>query len=516
MNITKTRLFFIISVLILSILISLGNFIDLGIFSSNKVSLGLDLKGGSQILLKIDYDNYLKEQLNLALRDLRTEFRKNKIKLVPQLKVNNKENGVKEYFISINVDNNTDINMKEIKKIVKKINENININDTNDTLILTFNKESIYDITNKLLQQSIETVRRRIDETGTKEPIIQAEGRDKILVQVPGMESPEELKKVLGKTAKMTFHFIDRNILDDTNLPSNIMKLYDSNNMYVYFVEKEPLLHGDLLEDASVSFQEGKPAVGFRFNKEGARKFANITRNNVGKILAIVLDNQVITAPVINGPILGGVGVITGDFSTDEASRLALLLRSGALPVPLEIIEERIVGPSLGQDSIESGLKACLIGFIFVLIFMLYLYRFFGVITNITLIVNLFVSLACLSIINATLTLPGIAGIVLSIGMAVDTNVLIFERIKEEYKTTGKLYQSIASGFDLSWSGIFDSNITTLLVAIILYTLGTGAVKGFALVLCIGIFTSLFTGVLLTKLLLNIWLNYFKPTKINI
>lgn len=513
MDFSKTKIISILVVCILGLLISLGNFFDLGIFSKNQVHLGLDLKGGSQILLKIDYEGYIKEQLQFTVDELRTEFRKNKIRVIPRLKADINENNEKETYIIVSATNN---NTKEIKKIVKSLNPDLIVAENNDNIEIRYDKNAINKAKYKLLQQSIEIVRKRIDETGTKEPIIQAQGRDRILVQVPGMESPDELKKVLGKTAKMTFHFVNTSIMGDDTLPNNILKIKEMNGDYTYYIEKQIILNGDVLQDANATYVEGKPAVGFKMNSLGSKKFADITKNNIGRFLAIVLDNEVITAPRINTPITGGSGVITGNFTTEEANQTALLLRAGALPAPLSIIEERVVGPSLGEDSIKSGLEACAYGLVIVFIFMLFLYRFFGIISTITLSVNLVLTLASLSLLNATLTLPGIAGIVLSIGMAVDTNILIFERIKEEYKETGKVYNSVANGFNYAWATIFDSNITTIIVSIILYILGSGAVRGFALVLEIGILTSLFSGVLLTKLLLYVWLEKFQPKKINI
>ena len=513
MNFSKTKIVTIIAVCLISVLISLGNFFDLSIFSKNKVHLGLDLKGGSQILLQIDYEDYVKEQLILTIDEIKAEFRKNQIRVVPRLKMEIKE-GERDNYIYMIANNEKELS--DIKKIIKKINSDMIVSNNIDGISVKYDKDSLNKVKYKLLEQSIEIVRRRIDETGTKEPIIQAQGRDRILIQVPGMESPDELKKVLGKTAKMTFHFVNTSINDAANLPPNVESMKEMNGDSYYYVDKQIILNGDLLSDANATFSEGKPAVAFKFNTMGSKKFAEITKNNVGKVLAVVLDNEVITAPRINGVIVGGNGIISGSFTTAEANEVAVLLRAGALPAPLKVVEERVVGPSLGQDSIKSGLRACAIGFVFVLIFMIGLYKKFGIITNITLIVNLAITLAALSLLNATLTLPGIAGIVLSVGMAVDTNVLIFERIKEEYKNTNKVYNSVASGFDFAWDTIFDSNITTLLIALILYILGTGAVRGFALVLGIGIFASLFSGVMLTKLLLSIWLEKFQPKKINI
>lgn len=511
MEFSKTKIIFILIVCVFSLLVSLGNFFDLKIFSNSKVHLGLDLKGGSQILLKIDYDNYVREQLVNTVAELKTEFRKNQIRTIPQLKVNVKD-GEKENYIYFVLTSESDL--KEIKKIVKDVNPDLDFNRVMGNINLKYNEDNLEKIKYKLLEQSIEIVRKRIDETGTKEPIIQAQGRDRILVQVPGMESPDELKQVLGKTAKMTFHFVNTEITKDGMLPPNVERMKEMKGDYYYNVDKTVILNGDLLQDASATYSEGQPAVSFKFNTLGSKKFADITRENVGRILAIVLDDEVITAPRINTPIIGGNGIISGSFTTAEANQVALLLRAGALPAPLEVIEERVVGPSLGQDSIKAGIYACIMGFIAVAVFMLFFYRFFGALTCFTLTINLLITLACLSLFNATLTLPGLAGIVLSIGMAVDTNVLIFERIREEYKMSGKVYNSITSGFDYAWATIFDSNITTLLIAIILFALGTGSVKGFALVLGIGISASMFSGVLLTKLLISLWLNKIQPKKI--
>ncbi|GMO56486.1 MAG: protein translocase subunit SecD [Rickettsiales bacterium] len=506
MKYTNKKVVFILLICILTILVSLGNFFDLGAFSSNKVHLGLDLKGGSQILLKIDYDTYVKERLSNIIVDLKDQFRKNKIKVLPQLKFS--ENKTPYIFLS-KIDD-----FAKLKKIVKNLDENLSLTEKGG-VIITYNPESIRNIEYKLLQQSIEIISKRVNETGMKEPIIQAQGSDRILVQVPGMDSPDELKRVVGKTAKMTFHLLTNATFSQDNIPSNVVKL-SAGSDGEYYIEKEVILNGELLENASATFNEGKPAVSFTFNKLGAKKFAEITKKNIGRVLAIVLDDEIITAPRINQMILGGTGVISGDFTTQSVNELAMMLRAGALPTQLEIIEERVVGPSLGEDSIKSGLHACAIGFACVLIFMIILYKGFGILTDVTLIINLTFTLAMLSLFNATLTLPGIAGLVLAMGMAVDTNVLIFERIKEEYTRSQKVYSSVESGFDFAWTTIFDSNITTLLIAFILYSFGTGAVKGFALVLALGIFSSLFSGVMLTKLLLSIWLEKFEPKKINI
>ena len=490
----------------------LNNFFSFSFLSNQKINLGLDLKGGSEILFKINYEEYFEDQFNYIKSELKKEFRKNKIKLVPKSK-NITINDEKQSAIFLSKNENE----KQIKNIVKKIDNDLFVEKYENGLLLLFNKESKNKIIYNLLQKSVQIIQKRIDSQGTKETLIQTQGKDKILVQVPGLVNPNELKKVLGKTGKLTFHFINFDSLNnEDNALLDYEKLKVANTDTYLNVNKEIVLDGNFLEDAYVSYYEGKPVVSFYFNKIGTKKFAEITKNNIGKILGIVLDNEIVTAPVINTPIFNGNAIITGDFSVEEANRISTLLKAGALPVSLNIIQENTVGPSLGLDSIHQGLFACLYGFLFVLLFMICLYKKFGIIADITLIMNLIITIACLSLLNATMTLPGIAGIVLSIGMAVDTNVLIFERIKEEYTKSNNVRQSIENGFDFAWTTIFDSNITTLFVAIILYAIGSGSIRGFALILSIGIFISFFTGVLLTKLFLYVWLNKFNLKTINL
>jgi preprotein translocase subunit SecD len=316
------------------------------------------------------------------------------------------------------------------------------------------------------MQQSIEIVRRRIDETGTKEPTIQAQGKNRILVQVPSLESPDEIKKMLGKTAKMTFHFVSTDYYGSnvgTVLPSEVVRMKQMNGDNYYYIDRKVILTGDMLVDANTTYHEGQPAVSFKFNSTGARKFAKITSENIGKLFAIVLDNEVITAPRINGSITGGSGVISGNFTVTEANQVALLLRAGALPAPLKVIEERTVGPSLGRDSITSGLRASVVGILLVAVFMFVAYGFMGFFPNIALLINITLIISALSILGGTLTLPGIAGIVLTMGMAVDANVLIFERIKEELADKKNTMQAVDAGYEFASKTIFDSNITTLI-----------------------------------------------------
>ncbi|MBY0406647.1 MAG: protein translocase subunit SecD, partial [Rickettsiales bacterium] len=373
-----------------------------------------------------------------------------------------------------------------------------------------------------------EIVNRRVNETGTKEPIIQRQGDKRILLQVPGLNDPEHLKALLGRTAKMTFHLVDVNVAGSdlergivpagTRVVSGDEKEADGGPVRKYAIQSRVEISGDMLVDAHPSYddQTNEPIVLFRLNNVGARRFGEVTAQNVGKPFAVVLDNKVITAPVIRSPILGGSGYISGGFDTEGANDLALLLRAGALPAPLKVIEERSVGPSLGADSIAAGTKASIIGIGLVVVFMVVFYGLFGIFADIAMIVNAFMTLALLSLFEATLTLPGIAGIVLTVGMAVDANVLIYERMREEVRGGKSPYAAVEDGFRLAFGTIFDSHITTLVASLILYEFGTGSVKGFAVTLAIGIICSLFTAVLVTRLMVVTWLQKTRPKKLPI
>ena len=379
-------------------------------------------------------------------------------------------------------------------------------------------KKSIQD---SAIKQSLEIVRKRIDESGTKEPLIQRSGSERILLQLPGVKDPERIKDLLGKTAKLNFHMVDDD--DSKSISLNIapfgkMIVADINNEEVkYLLEKKSRVGGENLIDANASFDptEGH-AVSFRFDTTGAQKFGKATSENIGKRFAVVLDGVVITAPVINSAITGGSGIITGNFTSQEAADLAVLLRAGALPAPLEIVEERSVGPGLGADSIAAGKIASIIGMILVCIFMILIYGSFGVIANISLIANLFIIVSLLGTIGATLTLPGIAGIVLTIGMAVDANVLIFERIKEESIKNKKIYETIKKGFDRALSTILDANITTLIASLLLFVFGSGPIKGFSITLSLGVIASMFTALMLTNLLVHFYVSFTSKKEINL
>lgn len=478
------------------------------VLPNNTINLGLDLRGGSQLMLEVDFDYYVAEQLDNLKSEIRKSFREESIRALP--------NVMRDKIIFILRD---DEQHQSAKKLIKELSDRVEIEIDDNRFEVYFSDERMVEMKRHLIQQSIEIVRRRVDETGTKEPTIQARGEDRILLQVPGIENSSELRSILGQTAKMTFHFVDDQSFAKSTigaLDKNLERLFDADGRG-YLIQKDVILSGDLLIDANVTYHEGEPAVSFRFNAEGSRKFAQITRNNVGRLFAIVLDGKIVTAPRINGVIDQGSGVISGDFTTQEAAEVALLLRAGALPAPLSIIEERTVGPSLGLDSIKSGSLSAVAGLIFVAIFMVLFYSFFGLIANIAMVINIALILAVLSLLDATLTLPGIAGIVLTMGMAIDANVLIFERIKEELRAKKPVLVGIEQGFQQAFRTIIDSNITALIVAFFLYSFGNGPVKGFAVTLSIGILASMFSAIVLTRMMIVIWVKKRGPRrKLNI
>ena len=470
------------------------------IIPNNKVNLGLDLQGGSQLLLEIDVASYISDQVEILKDETKNVFFEESIRTLVE-KVDNK--------IIFNITNEDE--KQNAKKLIRKLSKQVEISENNGQFQVYFSDGELKNIKQNLIKQSIEIVRRRVDENGTKEPTIIAQGDKRILLQVPGVQNSQELKEVLGKTAKMTFHLAS----NESSSSLDSMQVFD-NSGNSFLLNKEVILSGDLLVDASATYFEGKPAVAFRFNSLGSRKFAQITTDNIGKIFAIVLDGKVITAPVINTVINQGSGVISGNFTTQEAGQVALLLRAGALPAPLTVVEERSVGPSLGSDSISSGKIASLMSLVLIAIFMMLFYGIFGFIANIALFVNIAIIISFLSMLGATLTLPGIAGIVLTMGMSVDANVLIFERIKEELSTKKSLLASVEQGFSQAYRTILDSNLTTLIVAFFLYVFGNGSVKGFAVTLSIGIMSSMFTAILLTRMLISIWLKKTRPKKLSL
>ena len=498
----------VIVVIILGIIFSLPTFLNYDSdhwFFGNKVNLGLDLQGGSYLLLEVQSDVIYKEELE-NISDLIRQFSREQ-----QVNISN-INMQEEKIIFTFKDNN---NIELIKKDFLNVYRDVNFTIDNNIVIISINENFKKRIIESSTKQSLEIVRRRIDESGTKEPLIQKSGKNRILLQLPGVKNPERIKELLGKTAKLTFHMVDdedTSSLKSNRAPFGKIILNDSSNSEIkYLIEKKSRVGGENLVDANASFDQTEGhAVSFRFDTKGAQKFGKATSDNIGKRFAIVLDGVVITAPVIRTAITGGSGVITGNFTSQEATDLAVLLRAGALPAPLNIIEERSVGPGLGADSISSGKIASIIGMTCVCLFMILIYGSFGLIANISLIANLFIIVSLLSTIGATLTLPGIAGIVLTIGMAVDANVLVFERIKEEVSNNLKPIESITNGFNKAFSTILDANITTLIASILLFVFGSGPIKGFSVTLSLGVISSMFTAIIFTNFLIHLWFSLFK------
>ena len=480
-------------------------------FFDNKINLGLDLQGGSYLLLEVQTEVLMQEELNNisdSIQFIARGLQTNIINIISE-----------EDEIQLRFSNND--KLEEIREKFKNNYRNVNVTIKNNTMKIAINEIFKKNIKESAIKQSLEIVRKRIDESGTKEPLIQRSGKKRILLQLPGIKDPERIKELLGTTAKLTFHMVDDEdtiSLKANRAPFGKIIVADFYNPEIkYLVEKKSRVGGENLVDAKASFdpQEGH-AVSFRFDTTGAQKFGKATSENVGKRFAVILDGVVITAPVINTAITGGSGIITGNFSSQEAADLSVLLRAGALPAPLSIIEERSVGPGLGADSIASGKIAAIIGMICVCIFMILIYGVFGLLANLSLIANLFIIVSLLGTIGATLTLPGIAGIVLTIGMAVDANVLVFERIKEEINKKTNALEAVKNGFNKALSTILDANITTLIAALLLFVFGSGPIKGFAITLSLGVLASMFTAIMFTNFLIYLWFNFSKKKEINL
>ena len=477
-----------------------------------KVNLGLDLQGGSYLLLEINSDPLVKEKIQSKVIPLKKLLKDNNLNF-SNFKINDKD-------LIFSTDNIEKLELLLFSKKDNFLNPYINnynsfeldleIIDNNNVKVL-FSKYGLLTINNSALKQSIEIVRRRIDDVGTKEPTILQRGEKRILVELPGLKDPERIKNLLGKTAQLNFRLVKDN--DEFGVDKLISEVGEALN-----ISKRIVMSGENLIDAQPNFnnQSSQPTVSFTLDRLGAQKFGRVTTDNVGKRLAIILDGKIISAPSINEPIISGSGIISGNFTFQEATDLALLLRSGALPTPLNIVEERTVGPDLGEDSIKSGITSLVIGFILVIFFMIYKYKIFGLIANATLIANLVMLIGVLTILEATLTLPGIAGIILTVGMAVDANVLIFERIKEELKTEKSIIHAFDIGYSKAKITVLDANITTLIAAIILFAFGSGPVKGFAITLGIGIITTLFSAYFLARHLTSMIVLNKKKGQVNL
>jgi preprotein translocase subunit SecD len=478
-----------------------------------QINLGLDLQGGSHLLLEVKLDAVVEERLTSVVDDIRAKLRSERIGY--------RGLGARGETVSFTLTDTADAARAE--QVLAGLNT--------DALSPEFEIEQqaggrfelrmtdalATELKDSALSQSLEIVRRRIDEVGTREPTIQRQGDNRILVQVPGEKDPESIKRLLGQTAKLTFHLVDL----ETSLPQALSGNLPPGSMLLQsgergqdgqvVVRKRVEVSGENLIDAQPTYQQNQPVVSFRFDSVGARKFGDVTKDHVNELLAIVLDDKVISSPRIQEPILGGNGVISGSFTTESANELAVLLRAGALPAPLEIVEERSVGPDLGADSIAAGKIAGVVALVAVMGFMLIYYGTFGIVANVALLTNLVLMIGILSVLQATLTLPGIAGIVLTIGMAVDANVLIYERIHEEVRHGKTPLNAIDSGFREATRTIVDANLTTLIAAVLLYAFGSGPVRGFAVTLAIGIVTSMFTAVTQSRLIVSWWYRRARP-----
>ena len=496
-------------------------------WAQRHVVLGLDLQGGSHILLEVDTNAVRKEKLEAVRDDVRRVLRDARVGYTGLVvRGNSVEVRIRE---GSNFDQAVD-KLRELSQPLGGIlgsstgQRTLDVTTEAGSLVrLTLTDPAILERVRQSVEQSIQIIERRVNELGTVEPLIQRQGVDRILVQVPGLQDPTRLKELLGKTAKLDCRMVDVSIPAEQALQGRVPP--DSEILYgttvprtPYLVEKRILVSGSDLTDAQPGFDQrtNEPIVSFRFNTSGARKFAQVTQENVGKPFAIILHNQVSSAPVIREPILGGSGQISGSFTVESANDLAILLRAGALPAPLTIIEERTVGPGLGQDSIAKGKLSSYVGAAMVIAFMLVTYGLFGLFANIAVAINVAMIFGILSLLNATLTLPGIAGIVLTVGIAVDSNVLIYERIREEVRGGRTPINAIDAGFSRALATILDSNITTFIAAAVLFYIGTGPVRGFAVTLGIGIITTVFTAFTLTRLIVAYWVRWRRPQRVPI
>ncbi|SET09245.1 protein translocase subunit SecD [Paracoccus homiensis] len=490
---------------------------------SGLVNLGLDLRGGAHLLAEVQVGDVYKSRMDALWPELRRALAEERGTIGAIRRVNAPEGTLK-------IEIGTPDQMARAVEIARGFSDPITtlsgagqsslaISGQGSTLTIQLSDAEKSATDDRTIQQSLEIIRRRVDEVGTREPTIMRQGSDRILIQVPGIGSAEELKALIGTTAKLTFNSVVGTGSDPdarVGVGQVVLPSVDQDGVY-YTIEETPVVTGEELTDAlPASDQNGLPSVDFRFNPSGARKFGAYTSANVGQPFAIVLDDEVISAPVIRQAITTGSGQISGSMDYEEANRLAVLLRAGALPAELTFLEERTIGPELGQDSVDAGKLASMVGFVAVIVLMVLSYGMFGVFASVALAVNMALIFGVLSIIGATLTLPGIAGIVLTIGMAVDANVLVFERIREELKTARGPARAIELGYERAMSAIVDANITTLIIAAILFVLGSGPVKGFAVTLSIGIVTSVFTALWVTRLITITWFERARPRKIEV
>ncbi|WP_431856493.1 protein translocase subunit SecD [Azospirillum sp.] len=488
-------------------------------YGQNRVHLGLDLRGGSHLLLEVDMGAVVRERLESLVDGARTQLR------TANIGYTGLSAGDRQVTIQLRDPAQADEAVKQLKQLAINVGggalggglPDITTSVNGNTITVSLSDEAVRQRAQQAVEQSIEIVRRRIDETGVSEPTIARQGLDRILVQLPGVDDPDRVKRLLGTTAKMTFRLVDPNADPSTGRAppgSEILASAEGGRSQgSYVIRRKIEVDGANLTNATASTnsQNGEWVVNFEFDSQGARRFADVTKQNVGRPFAIVLDNKVISAPVIREPITGGRGQISGNFNAQSANDLAVLLRAGALPAPLKVIEERTVGPDLGADSIRAGLISVLVGFGMVCVYMIAAYGLFGAMACVGLLVNLVLTVGALSAIQATLTLPGIAGILLGVGLAVDANILINERIREETKKGRTPFAAMEAGFSRAYATIVDANLTTVIKMALLFIFGVGTVKGFAVTITFGILISMFTATVLVRLMMVSWLRRTKP-----
>ncbi len=476
-----------------------------------RVHLGLDLRGGSYLLMQVDMEAVQRERLDALADGARATL------LHEHVGYQNlaAEAANQRVFLHLRDPAQHDAAVRALRAMPANMPGEFAVTDlAGSNLAITLSREALVRTASDAVERSIEIVRRRIDETGVVDPQITKQGEDRIVVQLPGVEDPNRVKELLGKTAKMTFHLLDETAVPGASPGPGVELLpMQSNPAEKLPIRKRIEVDGANLTNAQPGFsqQDGASVVNFTFDSVGARRFAETSRNNVGKRFAIVLDNQILSAPVIREAILGGTGQISGSFTPESARDLAVLLRAGALPAPLTVIEERTVGPELGADSIRAGAYSLIAGFLLVVGFMGTFYGLFGWFANVALLVNLVLLIAVLSLFEAVLTLPGMAGLLLTLGMAVDANILINERIREETKNGRTPLNAMETGFKRAFSTILDSNVTAFLAHVMLFIFGTGPVKGFALTITVGIATTLFTATVLARLMMVRWYGARRP-----
>lgn len=494
-----------------------------GYLPSSLVNLGLDLRGGAHLLAAVNLEEVYATRMDGMWPEVRNALREKRTTVGTIRRQDGPEDQLR---VRISQPQNIADAVTAVRKIAQPILSlagvgafDIEVTSEGPDVIIQLSEAEKLVTDQRTMEQTLEIVRRRVDEAGTREPTIQRQGNDRVLIQVPGIGSAEELKDLIGTTAKLTFHtVVGRSGDESARVQSRQLLLPAADEAGLFYIlEKSPVITGEQLVDAQASFdQNNQPAVSFRLNPSGGRIFGEYTANNIGTAFAIVLDDEVMSAPVIRSHIPGGSGIITGQFGVEETAKLSIQLRAGALPAKVEYLEERTIGPELGQDSIDAGRIACIFAFTAVLVFMVLSYGLFGMFANIALIINVGLIFGLLSVIGATLTLPGIAGIVLTIGMAVDANVLVFERIREELKSAKSPPRAIERGYERAFSAIIDANITTFIAALILFVMGSGPVRGFSITLGLGILTSVFTAIWVTRIMISTYIDLRHPKTIKV